>query len=502
MNVYGHRRRVYRPLAVLALLITPAAVAATPGDGVPDVTPVGAGPVAVSVTVSDLDPAPGKSGVPSECTVTLRSLLPAATITSGSCVVAGNANAWNRTDQQQLGGSVTGSMPAPDGLALPIRFDVQVYATWGTPSLIASEGDAFTYWPTPVLTGIAPARGPQAGGQTVTLTGAFFSGTFAAEPFDAWSLACPGAVRFGATPAASCTVVGPTQITAVTPPFAASNPVNVTVTGVGGTSGPQVYSIAPAPTIASATPAQGRVTGTTPVTLRGSGFTGTTSVVFGTTPAADVTVVSDEEIRVTAPVNEVGPVTLTVVALGGEGTTAFSYVLPPAPLIRTVEPGSSPLAGGAVVTITGTDLTGADAVTFGDVAARSFRVVSDSKVTATTPPRSGAGTVSLRIRTPGGADAVPFGYGTTAAAPRVISRTRITGVPRVGRTLRCTPAVVTGASTRSVRWLRAGSAIRRATRATYRVTRADVGKRLTCQTRASGAGGTVSSLARPVRARR
>jgi hypothetical protein len=58
----------------------------------------------------------------------------------------------------------------------------------------------------------------------------------------------------------------------------------------------------------------------------------------------------------------------------------------PTPAITAIEPDFGPVAGGASVTITGTDLNGASAVKFGNVPAASFTVESETKITAVAPP--------------------------------------------------------------------------------------------------------------------
>jgi len=73
----------------------------------------------------------------------------------------------------------------------------------------------------PTVTAIDPARGPVAGGTTVTITGT--------------NLAGATAVEFGAANPATIVSGGPTQIVATAPPGSAG-PVDVTVTTAGGTS--------------------------------------------------------------------------------------------------------------------------------------------------------------------------------------------------------------------------------------------------------------------------
>jgi hypothetical protein len=73
----------------------------------------------------------------------------------------------------------------------------------------------------PTVTGINPNSGPTTGGTMVTITGTGFD--------------CVSGVSFGGTPAATFTVVSPTEITATSPAGTAGT-VDVTVTNCFGTS--------------------------------------------------------------------------------------------------------------------------------------------------------------------------------------------------------------------------------------------------------------------------
>ena len=72
------------------------------------------------------------------------------------------------------------------------------------------------------------------------------------------------------------------------------------------------------------------------------------------------------------------------------------------PSVTGVSPSTGPAAGGDSVTISGSGFTGATAVNFGSAAA-SFTVLSDTQITATAPPGSGA--VDITVTTPGGTSA-------------------------------------------------------------------------------------------------
>ena len=67
----------------------------------------------------------------------------------------------------------------------------------------------------------------------------------------------------------------------------------------------------------------------------------------------------------------------------------------PAPAITTAAPVSG--AAGASVTLTGSNFTGADAVTFGATEATDFTVDSDTKITAKVPAGAAAGSAPIRV---------------------------------------------------------------------------------------------------------
>jgi uncharacterized repeat protein (TIGR03803 family) len=130
------------------------------------------------------------------------------------------------------------------------------------------------------------------------------------------------------------------------------------------------------------------------VEILGQGFTGTTNVSFGGTPAT-FTVSSDTYLTATVPSGaKTGSV--TVVTPGGTLTSNKNFRV--TPQIKSFSPSSGPVT--ASVTIKGVSLSQTTAVTFGGVKATSFTVNSDTQVTATVP--SGAKTGKIGITTAGG----------------------------------------------------------------------------------------------------
>ena len=80
-----------------------------------------------------------------------------------------------------------------------------------------------------------------------------------------------------------------------------------------------------------------------------------------------------------------------------------------APTIKKIAPKTGPATGGTVVTITGTGLAEASAVSFGANAGKVLSVRSSTSITVESP--AGTGTVVVRVTTPGGTSA-PAGKGS------------------------------------------------------------------------------------------
>lgn len=74
---------------------------------------------------------------------------------------------------------------------------------------------------------------------------------------------------------------------------------------------------------------------------------------------------------------------------------------PPLPAVLAVSKATGSVNGGETVVLTVSGGTGTSAVNFGNVAATSFTVDSDTQITAVTPAQ-GAGSVDVTITTPAG----------------------------------------------------------------------------------------------------
>ena len=111
------------------------------------------------------------------------------------------------------------------------------------------------------------------------------------------------------------------------------------------------------------------------------------------------------------------------------------------PTVTAVNPSSGPAEGGATVTITGTNLTGATAVDFGSTPAPSFTVASSTEIVAVSPP--GTGTVKVSVTAPHGTSCQRAFY-TYIPAPTVDAVSPSAGAATGGTTVTITGTGFTG----------------------------------------------------------
>ncbi|MGB6055836.1 MAG: IPT/TIG domain-containing protein, partial [Burkholderiaceae bacterium] len=156
------------------------------------------------------------------------------------------------------------------------------------------------------------------------------------------------------------------------------------------------------PSVTSLSPSKGPTTGGTVVTIMGSNIKDATAVWFGSVEATQFSI-GALFIYATAPAGS-GTVDVTVTTPGGtsdpSASTKYTYALPPT--VSGLSPTSGPSPGGTVVTISGSNFTGATAVHFGGAPATNYRVDSPNQITATTPAFGGNGTIDVTVTTPGG----------------------------------------------------------------------------------------------------
>ncbi|WP_158794953.1 beta strand repeat-containing protein [Streptomyces sp. NRRL S-337] len=281
----------------------------------------------------------------------------------------------------------------------------------------------------PVVTSVNPAQGAPAGGTSVTITGSGFTGATQ--------------VRFGPN-GTTFVIVSDTLITAKTP--AGTGTVQVTVTAPTGTSNQNVlftYTSASAPALGSLNPASGPTSGGNTVTLNGTNLSGATVVLFGPN-AATILTNTATQITVLVPAGSPSSVAVTVTTAGGTSNAlTYTYVAAPAPVLGSLSPTSGPTSGGNIVTLTGTNLSGAILVKFGANAA-TIVTNTGTQITVLVPAGSPS-SVAVTVTTAGGtSNALTYTYLSTPV-PSLSSLNPTSGPTSGGNTVTLNGTNLTGA---------------------------------------------------------
>jgi IPT/TIG domain len=202
--------------------------------------------------------------------------------------------------------------------------------------------------------------------------------------------------------------------------------------------GLEAPAFAVAPTITAISPTTGPVGCV--VTITGTNFNNpnVTDVEFNNTNAASFRIDSGTSISaVVGTGTTTGPVEVTN-ADGTDSFGTFTVASTTCPTITSFTPTTG--AVGTSVVITGTNFTGATAVTFNNVAATTFTVNSATQITATVPTTATTG--PIRVSTPGGTGSSLTNF--TVAAPTITSFTPTFGP--VGTSVKITGTGFTGAT--------------------------------------------------------
>ena len=319
--------------------------------------------------------------------------------------------------------------------------------TAGTYTVVLTAGDSATpkfsgttsfTWTVanvlPAITSITPTTGPGGGGTVVKITGTDLYNTTS--------------VLFGSTPGTSVSANGLGTLVTVTSPAHVVGTVNITLSALGGTS-PIITAdqfTYTGPTISAITPNSGPSGGGTSVKITGTSLSGATAVRFGTVAATSYTVTTaGTSMTAVAPAGAAGTVDISVVTPGGTSAPAttdqFTYMTP---TVTSITPTSGTIAGGTVVKITGTMLTGATAVKFGTSAATAVSVNAAGTIVTATAPAHVAGNTDITVITPSGTTAIIAGDQFTYIAPSVTSIAPTTGTHLGGTAVKITGVNLTG----------------------------------------------------------
>ncbi len=360
---------------------------------------------------------------------TVTSITPAAGSTAGGTAVTITGTGFTATTTVKFGNWFS-TVTAQGTTTLTVTIPTQTKAGSVTVKVATPGGTAtasFTYDHPPLITGFTPTHGPISGGNTVTVTGHYFTATTT--------------VMFGGVPGTAVHIDSSTKLTVVVPAGTTSGTVTVTVTTPGGTSFPVstvTYTYVGQPVIDTITHDAGPVAGGNTVTVTGSGFVAPVEVTFGGIPGSTVVVNSLSTLTVVVPPGTAGT-TVTVTVTTGNGTsTASSYNYSPLPAIYAISPNVTPVAGGTVVAIVATNLTATwftvatDTVTFGGTSVPFTYSTATGGTLTVTAPGHAAGAVTVTVTTPNGTST---GYGYAYVGQPTITSINPDGAPISGGTV-------------------------------------------------------------------
>ncbi|MSU59683.1 MAG: hypothetical protein EXS35_16210, partial [Pedosphaera sp.] len=281
--------------------------------------------------------------------------------------------------------------------------------------------NAFTFVPPPTITSITPASCPDSGGAFVTITGSnFVSGL---------------SVLFGASNATTVNFSNATLVTVFAPAHPPAT-VHLTVVNPDGQSAvaSNAFTFVGPPLITGVTPASGPTAGGTLITITGSNFVDGLSVFIGGSGADSVNFSNATLVTAVTPAHAPGLVDVTVINPDYQtavAPNAFTFLAPPS--IISVAPTNGPVAGGTLVTITGSNFVSGLTVTFGSSNAASVNFSNSTLITAVSPAHA-AGVVDITVVNPDLQSALATNAFTFIAPPLVTSVTPTNG-PDAGGTL-------------------------------------------------------------------
>jgi hypothetical protein len=259
----------------------------------------------------------------------------------------------------------------------------------------------FTYVEPVAVSAVAPAEGPAGGGTVLSIAGTGFTPD--------------SAVLVGTRPAFEVRVESLSRLSAVSPP-GTPGPAAVTVVNRNGTgTRAGAFTYVPDLALFAIVPSVGPVAGGNPVRILGEGFRAGVQVLFGSVPAAQVTVRSVGEIAAVAPgAAAPGTVDVSVATASGAARLAggYAYYAPGAPFaVHGVVPDRGPTSGGtAVVVVGGAFDSGVVEVRVGGTAASGLALQNPGALRVTTPPGAAGPADVTVILSSGAAATLPSAF--------------------------------------------------------------------------------------------
>mgnify|MGYP003701076193 CR=1 FL=1 len=360
--------------------------------------------------LSGIVPNTGAQGTSVNVSLTGTNLTGATGISAGAGIAVSNLTVVSATQVTATFAIGAGAATGPQS--------VTIQTPGGT-----SPAVAFTINPgAPTVTGIAPNAGAQGTAINVSLSGTFLTGV--------------SAINAGAgITVSNVTAVSPAQVTATFTilPNAATGPQNVQITTPGGVSTANPGSLftinaAPAPSLASITPAAAAVGNIVSIALSGANLNGATVSISGTgVVASNVVIVSSTQVTATITINgsaAQGDRTLTVTTPGGPSNALTFTILPPAPTLSSIQPSAVKRGDSNVgINLNGANLTGAtlnsiqvllngvptNVITMSQLQPGAAQVRVLWTMSAAAPPTDATHLYTVTISTPSGtSNALPF----------------------------------------------------------------------------------------------
>ena len=296
-------------------------------------------------------------------------------------------------------------------------------------SSIATGAYGAVWSPKPKILSATPASGPNAGGTTVTITGAGF-GSPGASPTPAVG------ATFDSGAATSITHVDDTTLIVTTPAgTAGSVPVGVTsnayaASTMSNTMAGAFTYIGAGPTISGVAPATGSTVGGESVVITGSAMSGATAVRFGST-SASFSINSPTQITATTPASTAGLVDIVVSTPSGDDTEvgAFTYVAPgpsPSPTPPPPIPSGPPVGVVATAGAASASVSWSAPVASGSFPVTTYQVASSpgsgsclsSSTACTVGGLSDGSTYTFQVRALTGAGWSAWSTPSNAVVPR------------------------------------------------------------------------------------
>jgi hypothetical protein len=284
----------------------------------------------------------------------------------------------------------------------------------------------YKYVEAPQISSVTPDSGPVDGTGVVTI-----NGTYLSDPVSIFI----GGVECVNDPAENTA----TKIKCLAGLGTPQGVEDVTVTTLGGPDTETgAYSFVYPPTVSGLADANGPVTGGpqlggTSLIITGTDLDDVSAITVGGNPCTGITGNTAIEVSCTLPAGTPGDQTISITTPGGTNTN-YTYTYIAGPTIDEIAPVAGPLAGGQPITITGTNLDGANlgSITVGGDPCTDISVNSSTEVVCSVPAGS-AGAQNVVLTNPGGTVTKLGGY-TYAGAPTITTVSPGTG-PVTGGTV-------------------------------------------------------------------